>query len=141
MQTFLPFPDYEQTAVVLDYKRLGKQRVEAKQILMALNNETKGWVNHPATKMWKGHEFSLANYGLVMCTEWISRGFNDSLSSFFLSRIDSYDSPVFNRLEPDWLGLQEFHVSHQSNLIRKDEEFYSPIFPNVPNSLPYFWPV
>lgn len=33
MQTFLPYANFEASAKVLDYKRLGKQRVEAKQIL------------------------------------------------------------------------------------------------------------
>ena len=34
MQTFLPFPDFQQSAAVLDRVRLGKQRVEALQILV-----------------------------------------------------------------------------------------------------------
>jgi len=33
MQTFLPFPDFAESAKCLDNRRLGKQRVEAKQIL------------------------------------------------------------------------------------------------------------
>ena len=33
MQTFLPYPDMIKSAKALDYKRLGKQRVEAKQII------------------------------------------------------------------------------------------------------------
>ena len=58
MQTFLPYPDFKKTAKCLDYRRLGKQRVECKQILNALQKRkggiTKGgWVNHPATKMWE----------------------------------------------------------------------------------------
>ena len=28
MQTFLPYPDFKQSAACLDYSRLGKQRVE-----------------------------------------------------------------------------------------------------------------
>ncbi|CAM5346647.1 Cytoplasmic protein OS=Streptomyces chartreusis OX=1969 GN=CP983_00565 PE=4 SV=1 [Streptomyces chartreusis] len=31
MQTFLPHPDFRQTALLLDRRRLGKQRVEALQ--------------------------------------------------------------------------------------------------------------
>jgi hypothetical protein len=41
---------------------------------------------------------------------------------------------------PSWLGSDELHVSHQSNLIRKDREFYSHVFPGVPDNLPYVWP-
>lgn len=36
MQTFLPYPDFCGTALVLDRKRLGKQRVEALQVLRGL---------------------------------------------------------------------------------------------------------
>ncbi len=34
MQTFLPYDSYADSAAVLDRARLGKQRVEAKQILL-----------------------------------------------------------------------------------------------------------
>ena len=54
MQTFLPRESFIESNQSLDYRRLGKQRVEAKQILNVLLNrtETKGWRNHPITKMW-----------------------------------------------------------------------------------------
>ena len=42
MQTFLPYPDFTQSAKTLDYRRLGKQRVEAWQILNALRGVSKG---------------------------------------------------------------------------------------------------
>jgi Pyrimidine dimer DNA glycosylase len=45
MQTFLPFPSFEESARVLDNKRLGKQRVETMQILKALTLPTYGWKN------------------------------------------------------------------------------------------------
>jgi hypothetical protein len=67
VNTFLPFPQFTKSAQALDYKRLGKQRVEAWQILQALRGETKGWTNHPATKMWRGHEKALCEYGIAIC--------------------------------------------------------------------------
>jgi hypothetical protein len=42
---------------------------------------------------------------------------------------------------PAWLGDPALHRSHQSALLRKDPEFYGPRFPEVPNDLPYVWPV
>ncbi len=83
MQTFLPYPNFHLTAECLDNKRLGKQRVEAWQVLRALRGETKGWVNHPATVMWRGHEQSLILYGLVISTEWRKRGFQDVMTDRF----------------------------------------------------------
>jgi hypothetical protein len=41
---------------------------------------------------------------------------------------------------PPWIGDAGFHRSHQSNLVRKDPEFYRPFFPDVPDDLPYLWP-
>ena len=39
MQTFLPYPDFQLSAECLDYKRLGKQRLEAFQLLVALEDK------------------------------------------------------------------------------------------------------
>ena len=90
MQTFLPYSDFEKSAKVLDYRRLGKQRVEGYQIMKALLNltESKAWRNHPATAMWRGHEGALALYCKTMCEEWIRRGYNDSLLPFFNEYIE-----------------------------------------------------
>ena len=79
VNTFLPWPDEIKTAKSLDNKRLGKQRVEALQILRANLGLTKGWVNHPAAVMWRGHEGALAEYTLAMCNEWEARGFVDNI--------------------------------------------------------------
>lgn len=65
MQTFVPFPDLRRTAEVLDDRRLGKQRVEALQIIRALTRATYGWKRHPAVRMWEGHVEALALYAAV----------------------------------------------------------------------------
>ena len=83
IQTFLPYPDFTQTARVLDYRRLGKQRVETKQLILALTKPDYGWKNHPAAKMWRGYVPLLAEYGCVVCQEWRDRGYNDTLLPFF----------------------------------------------------------
>ena len=119
MQTFLPYADFHKTAQCLDYKRLGKQRVEAWQILRALRGETKGWVNHPATVMWRNHEQALIQYAIVICEEWIARGYKDTLLPRFKAEVLTTNPKM-----PWWLGLKELHRSHQSNLRRKDAVFY-----------------
>ena len=48
MQTFLPYPDFAASAAALDTRRLGKQRVEALQVLRALTRVTYGWVGVPS---------------------------------------------------------------------------------------------
>lgn len=74
MQTFLPYPSFEQSARVLDAKRLGKQRVEVIQVVRAITQPDYGWANHPAVLMWKGHEEALGRYGIVMCNVWTELG-------------------------------------------------------------------
>lgn len=137
MQSFLPYPDFSQSARCLDRLRLGKQRVEVYQILRTLNGETKGWKNHPAVRMWSGHIPHLAGYGLAMCREWKARGYQDNLSEK-IAQYAYHDNPA---TLPSWLGNKEFHKSHQSNLLRKDPEWYSKFRWNVPDDLPYVWPV
>lgn len=135
MQTFLPYPSFKESAKVLDRARLGKQRVEAKQILLALANGG-GWSHHPATKMWRGYEFALAKYGEAICKEWIGRGYKDSLLPFFQSPRPDF----FDWLKPPWIGNEEFHASHRSNLLRKMPEHYGQFGWKEPDDLPYVWP-
>lgn len=145
MQTFLPYADFEASASVLDYRRLGKQRVETFQLLNAIRGvdkfgepkQHKGWVNHPAAVMWRQYVPALALYGVVMCGEWIARGYNDTL----YDRLEKILTDTSNgEVEmPYWLGDGEFHRSHQSNLLRKDAEFYGKKFDGVPSDLDYVW--
>ncbi|WP_323960672.1 hypothetical protein GC088_03835 [Arthrobacter sp. JZ12] len=145
MQTFLPYPDFEASAAVLDQARLGKQRVETLQILRALVLPDYGWRSHPVTRMWMGYVPALTVYGLAMVREWVSRGHADStaplISEFAPDTAAAYlagsgPEPAM----PPWLGNAEVHVSHQSNLIQKAPEFYRDRFPGTPDDLPYNWP-
>jgi hypothetical protein len=127
-----------ESAKVLDRQRLGKQRVEAWQLLNALSpmrGESKGWVNHPALRMWVGHRRSLALYGITMCYEWTRRGYRDTMAERFRPFVLGL-FPV----APAWLGDEDFHLSHRSNLIRKMPQHYGPIWPDVPPDMPYVWP-
>lgn len=129
MQTFLPYPDFNKSAKVLDYKRLGKQRVECLQLLKG------SWSNHPASRMWLGHFYALAEYGVAICNEWITRGYNDTC----LQKIQDLQKNFEDTGLPKWFGDSSFHIAHQSNLLRKKPEHYSKYF-NVSNDLPYIWP-
>jgi len=141
MQTFLPLPNYVDTARVLDYRRLGKQRVECKQILLASKKDVGGWRNHPATLMWRGHEAELCVYGMAMCEEWLRRGYKDSLLPFFIQVHDEIVSDGRSEEPPAWLGEDDVHASHRSNLLRKDARFYGQYGWSEPDNLPYVWPV
>ena len=115
MITFVPFADVVQFAKVLDYRRLGKQRVEAYQIWRALNGLSKGWVNHPATQMWKGHTCFLAVYCNAMIDEWVAQGYRN-----FMSKLPHCSNPR----PPPWWGWPPVHLSHQAALNRKKPDWY-----------------
>ena len=139
MQTFLPYESFARSAEVLDRQRLGKQRVEALQILRVLACETPGYRNHPAVGMWRGYELSLIDYGLAVCDEWhCERGYRDTCSDKIAAFTHNFR--IDRGLRPEWLGDQDFHLAHQSNLLRKDPAHYGPLFPGVPDDLPYVWP-
>lgn len=165
MQTFLPSSDLRQSVEFLDDKRLGKQRVETKQILLALGvsvgqhdgSKPSQWKNHPAVKMWKGYEAALALYGYFCCREWKRRGFKDVLESQFtevLNKLTGRNTVLTNSgtdhgnfiggdpkiLSPWWLGFPALHRSHRANLVRKEPEYYSVYFTER-NHVPYYWPV
>lgn len=135
MQTFLPYPDFARSARCLDRARLGKQRVECKQILSAILGLSTGWRNHPATRMWEHHPHSLAFYGLIICKEWINRGYKDTLAPYF-ALYAKLAAPT-----PDWFGNPDFHAAHRSNLLRKDPNHYGQFGWSEPHDLPYIWPV
>lgn len=92
MQTFLPYPSFYESARCLDNKRLGKQRVEAWQIYCALTVPGYGWQNHPAVRQWKNYNNFLIFYGIMICLEWLSRGYKDSCLRKFLYAKEIYNS-------------------------------------------------
>ena len=149
MQTFLPYPDFAESAAVLDTKRLGKQRVEALQIIRALTRPTYGWKHHPAVLMWAGHEEALGSYGRAVVAAWLERGFADTCAATMredlalagVRRIRTQAQLARARRLPPWLGDEAFHRSHRSTLLRKDPAHYAPLFDDVPDDLEVVWPV
>ncbi|MFD5630947.1 MSMEG_6728 family protein [Streptomyces sp. NPDC127072] len=150
MQTFLPYSDFVRSAAILDQARLGKQRVEALQVLRGLTVPGYGWRHHPAVRMWTGYEEALVRYGLDMCATWVAEGRADTCAATLVTDFDRHRPgapPVRAQEEladdgelPPWLGDPAFHRSHRSALVRKAPEFYTPLFPGVPDDLPYVWP-
>jgi hypothetical protein len=138
MQTFLPYPNFRESAKCLDNKRLGKQRVEVYQILRVLTGQSQGWKNHPAVKMWRDQQYGLALYGIVCCNEWIQRGFKDTLREK-LSELRAVEPNMI--ILPTWFGDEAFHASHRSNLLRKDPIWYNQFGWTESSDLPYVWPV
>lgn len=140
MQSFLPYADFEHSAAVLDYKRCGKMITEGYQIMTALL-ENRGWVNHTATRMWRGHELWLLLY-IEACNDVWTNDWGYKPNVAFDKALLLYsESPPRRQLgEPPWLGDPDLHLSHQSMLAQKDPQFYGPRFPRVRTDLTYYWP-
>ena len=149
VQTFLPYPDFEASARVLDAQRLGKQRVETIQVVRALTRPGYGWANHPAVLMWKGFEEALGRYGLTCCQVWTDLGFGDTCAATIttdlraagVDRVRTQPELATAGALPAWFGDEAVHRSHRSALVRKDPSHSRPHFPDVPDDLPYVWPV
>jgi len=116
MQTFLPYPEFDKSAAVLDRQRLGKQRIEAYQILRTIKFGN-GWSHHPIVKMWAGFENALKLYSNSIVTEWIGRGYRNNLEIYKLTGCEI--------ALPWWLGNAEFHASHRAALLAKNYAYYS----------------
>ena len=131
MQPFLPYKDFEKSIKCLDYKRLGKQRVEAYQLLCAKFIPGYGWKNHPCYKMWHNYPDALRLYMNLCITEWIDRGYNNTMK---------FASVPKKVIYPNWLGDERVHSSHRSNLLFKDYNYYKRFNWKEPNNLAYYWP-
>jgi len=141
VQTFLPVPSFSGTAELLDRQRLNKQALEAWQIMMTNlkldpegnHREPKGWYNHPATLMWRGHDMALLEYIRAMVSEWILRGYKstilDKAEATMATAIDrglvAYPHPDM----PKWYKvprtLNAITKSHRLALLNKNYQWYS----------------
>lgn len=147
MQTFLPYEDFNESAMVLDKKRLWKQAVEAHQIIDVLEGRKKGWANHPAVKMWDGHVPELKLYfNVFLRVAKEKHHINTQMVRFseehFYSRSSGHGIGNY-MVWPWWLGQEEFHRAMRARLIEKDRDFYLPKFPHDEgyNDGKYWWPM
>lgn len=141
MQTFLPYPNFACSAMVLDRQRLNKQVLEARQILSAMQNGG-GWRNHPAVKMWRGHTNALRFYHDVMWREWVRRGYNTTQSELLPRPTDPDLVRMWadSIIQPSWMGREDFHASHRAALLRKDPAHYGQFGWTEEPSGDYVWP-
>lgn len=145
MQTFITSTNSNQlkacaeTFNMLDSPRLGKQRVEVKQLLAGQ------FPNHPASKMWREHEHALVAYGIICCKAWIKRGHADSLIGEFRDRRTMLLDDGFPLVWPWWFGHPGMVRTHQTKLFYKGSpkwvQQHAESAPrHRPMQLPYLWP-
>lgn len=162
MQTFITSKYAAQIAQDLDNKRLHKQALEAWQILMVLcevdpegnDRKPKGWVNHPAVKMWRGSEYYLYYYACHMVDEWVNRGYKSTLKQKLFKTILAADKKGIVNLggginEPSWWldeeTMKKVISSHRRALLVKNYEWYHNLewaedTEFYPETYEYVWP-
>lgn len=149
MQTFITnSPEFRFGVEYLDKKRLVKQLLECRQIMAALAGETKGWVNHPATKMWKGKEGLLWDYSRDVAQELMHRGYKwknnfDKLTVSYLNILD-YQPTDGDFSEEDF---NKIVYTHRGRLFEKDPIHYAQWLPYADfkknvccDRCNYYWP-
>ena len=138
----------------LDYRRLGKQRIEAKQIIESLENNSLGWSKHPATLSFSKNIDSLKAYYNICIQEWINRGYKCNMKIY--DEIDeSKYSPLICEFDgkkaifhedneksyPKFVSFPPYFYAHRASLYRKNNNFYSSKnFPEEYLEKGYFWP-
>lgn len=155
MQTFLPYTDFQDSALCLDNKRLNSQSKEARQIINALEKlelgEKAGWQHHPATLMWEGHIPALKMYANHILQECVRRGFRMKAEPFRFSLPEHVSVHAVEKLPvmefvklitplPWWWGREEFHSSHRSKLLQKNPAHYGQYDWQEEPGQEYWWP-
>jgi len=130
VQTFLPVANFHASAQMLDYRRLGRQRVEAKQLINAIITGEGGWTHHPAAHMWQHNLGALMRYHDICIAEWVRRGYKNTMAPF----------GVRVCLLPIWFGDDLFHSRHRAALLAKDPVFYQKYDWKEQPKVEYLWP-
>lgn len=162
MQTFTIDKNFAVTAGALDNARLNKQALEGWQIMMTLlalnpageHRRPSAWVNHPAVRMWRGHELALNEYVQVMVCEWLARGYKSTIGDKAMA---TAKRAIELRLvgknaakTPDWFNDEatrlSVETSHRSALLSKNYDWYSRLdWPEDDgvhhDTYEYIWPV
>ena len=131
MQTFLPSRNFVTVARMLDSKRLNKQILEGYQILNVLSgmSPTGGWRNHPAVKMWRGHEGMLHTYIQAMITEAKLRGIKTDKNEENIRNLFNKVGDSWGDTMPDWYfdqnKIMRIVTTHKANLFDKDPMYYA----------------
>lgn len=144
VNTFVLCQNKENLFDDLDKRRLGKQRVEAMQIINILEDYDRtgefkkgSYGNHPATQMWIGYTNALKVYFNLCVKEWIKRGCVNNMALFDIDE-DKYrivpcefDGVTCQFLEefdefcfPKWFSFPPLILSHRASLLRKDPDEY-----------------
>lgn len=142
MQTFLPYPDFLESARCLDDKRLQNQINECTTLIRTIADDYDGggWPNHPVTKMWRNHLEALIQYQSACCLAYKER--NKKAHTGYYTNLglrEVFAPKIYLPQMPQWLGREDVHAAYRSNLLRKDPEHYGQFGWSEPDDLDYVY--
>ena len=152
MQTFLPYPDFQMCADVLDHpKRLGKQRLEGRDCWVVcteikpdyMSEEQyhyifKKYRHHPIVAMWKDYEEALKLYTNIIIDKWSSTR-STKTGKLYVNNIPKFDINYDKLVYPSWLGREDIHSSHRAALLYKNYGWYSQFGWGEEPRMEYIW--
>lgn len=146
MDILIPIPDFVESSAVFTEDELKYQVRNISRALNALHEVSHlPLLKDPMVKMWKGHEVMLAEYGITLAEEFLSREMATEKSQVVadLNNIEWHmgnaTAGEFSMEKPPWFGDLRVHQSHQSELLRINKEHYGQHF-HTPENLPRFYP-
>lgn len=115
-----------ETAQALDKRRLIKQIAECKQMLNAIDGETKAWANHPCTVQYKSHHLWLEEY--MLCLIAYKEG-NHARASHHCEFADSirplfHTEEFFNQMKRRLYTKDPVHYAQWASLGTSEENWY-----------------
>lgn len=131
MQVFLPEYTFEKSAKVLDYKRLVKQLLEGRQIMSVLAQESPGraWRNHPAVRMFEGHEHDLYDYLTAIRDEMDVRGYKWQNNWAVIEDTFARNFAEEDYVPAEWIEdptvFDRVIITHRGRLWQKDPMHYA----------------
>lgn len=148
MITYMTRKSMFRTAADLDTIELGATLKHTMLVLDELTGISEEHQNHPILKAWKGYEFALCIYGMVLSMEWhTQRGYADK-SFFQFKRVCDelreeaieYEEP-WMFVPPPWFEDTDVLQAFRSNLVRRWPDRYGDTWAKVPPNMPYLWPI
>lgn len=129
MNTFLPYPNIYDSAMILDMQRLNKQILESDQMIKAeLTHNDNFYKNHPVRKMWAKNVAAHKMYRDIMLEAWYKHGGKGNREFYYKNRENievKFPNWFHNKEE-----LEKLCKSHRKALLIKDFEYYKdkPLF-------------
>lgn len=146
MITWMTRASYGKTASDLDTVRISRVMDQSMLIFDKLTGIAVPSIpdHHPVLDMWRGYEFALGIYGMMLNMEFtFQRGYaHHECFRFYYLNIKELqkEDPGFCYEGPPWLRDAAVLKSHRSNLQRLVPDDYKDQWKVAPKNWPYIWP-